>query len=142
MAHNCYSSGFAPDSYEGLLELNKNIGLTYKVQGGQGVSLSKLPRPKGTPIGNRYESDGIVPFMEIFNTTTKATSQGNSRKGALMISLDIRHKEAETFIKIKSEQEKIDKANLSLEVDDEFMEAVKEYYKTGEKNCIPRKKRI
>lgn len=136
---NCYSSGFAEDSYEKLLELNKNIGLTYKVQGGQGVSLSKL-RPKGTPIGTRYESDGIVPFMEIFNTTTKATSQGNSRKGALMISLDIRHKEAETFIKIKSEQNKIDKANLSLEIDDEFMKAVETYYKTGETIVIHEKR--
>jgi len=128
---NCFSSGFAPDSYRELLQLNTDIGITYKYQGGQGISLSKL-RPKGAPIGKRYKSDGIVPFMEIFNTTTKQTSQGGSRFGALMLSLDIRHKEAETFIKIKSEQNKIDKANLSLEIDDEFMKAVQEYYKTGE----------
>jgi ribonucleoside-diphosphate reductase alpha chain len=128
---NCYSSGFAPDDYDKLLELNKNLGKTYKAQGGQGVSMSKL-RPKGTPIGKRFKSDGIVPFMEIFNCTTKETSQGGSRKGALMISLDIRHKEAETFITIKSVEGKIEKANLSLEIDDEFMEAVETYYKTGE----------
>jgi ribonucleoside-diphosphate reductase alpha chain len=127
---NCYSSGFLPDSYKELLEANTALGLTYKAQGGQGVSLSKL-RPRGTPIGKRFVSDGIVPFMEIFNTTTKATSQGGSRKGALMMSLDIRHKEAETFIKIKAGQNIIDKANLSLEVDDEFMQAVEEFYKTG-----------
>ena len=127
---NCYSSGFAPDSYDGLLELNKNIGLTYKSQGGQGISMSKV-RPKGTGIGSYFQSDGIIPFMEIFNTTTEQTSQGGARKGALMLSLDIRHKEAETFIKIKSEIGKIEKANLSLEIDDEFMEAVREYYTSG-----------
>lgn len=136
---NCYSSGFAPDDYTELLELNKNLGLTYKAQGGQGVSMSKL-RPKGTVIGTRFKSDGIIPFMEIFNTTTKETSQGGSRKGALMISLDIRHKEAGTFIKIKSEQGKIEKANLSLEIDDEFMQAVDTYYKTGEEITLHEKR--
>jgi len=136
---NCYSSGFVPDDYEQILEINKIIGLTYKSQGGQGLSLSKL-RPKGTPIKNRFTSDGIVPFMEIFNTTTKETSQGGSRKGALMISLDIRHKEAETFINIKSQEGKIEKANLSLEIDDEFMCAVKRYYDTGETITIHEKR--
>lgn len=129
---NCYSAGYVEDDYEEILETAKIIGMTYKSQGGQGVSLSKL-RPKGTPIGSRFESDGIVPFMEIFNTVTKETSQGGSRKGALMISLDIRHKEADTFMKIKSQDGKIEKANLSLEIDDETMESVELYYNTGEK---------
>lgn len=127
---NCYSAGFAPDDTNGLLELNRQLGVTYKAQGGQGVSLTQL-RPKGTPVGDRFQSDGIVPFMEIFNTTTSQISQGGARKGALMISLDIRHKEAEEFITIKSELGKIEKANLSLEIDDEFMEAVEAYYKYG-----------
>lgn len=136
---NCYSSGYAEDSYEQLLELNKRIGLTYKAQGGQGISMSKI-RPKGTSIGGRFNSDGIVPFMEIFNTTTYATQQGGARKGALMISLDIRHKEAETFIKIKSELGKIENANLSLEIDDEFMNCVRAYYSTGEHRILHERK--
>lgn len=128
---NCYSSGYAPDNIEGLMQLNTNLALTYKAQGGQGLSLSQI-RPKGTPIGNEFQSDGIVPFMEIFNATTSSISQGGARKGALMMSIDIRHKEAETFITIKSNEDKITKANLSLEIDDEFMKAVEKYYTTGE----------
>ena len=128
---NCYSSGYVPDNIEGIMQLNTNLALTYKAQGGQGVSLSKI-RPKGTPIGNEFKSDGIVPFMEIFNTTTSSISQGGARKGALMISLDIMHKEAETFITIKSNEDKITKANLSLEINDEFMDAVQKYYDWGE----------
>jgi len=128
---NCYSSGFAPDDIEGLMQLNTNLALTYKAQGGQGVSLTHV-RPQGTPIGNEFTSDGIVPFMEIFNATTASISQGGARKGALMMSLDIMHKEAETFITIKSNEDRITKANLSLEIDDEFMDAVAKYYSTGE----------
>lgn len=52
---NCYSSGYVPDNMEEILDLNKNLGLTYKAQGGQGVSFSKI-RPKGTPIGNEYRA--------------------------------------------------------------------------------------
>lgn len=136
---NCYSAGFAPDDTDGLLELNRQLGVTYKAQGGQGVSLTKL-RPKGTAVGDRFSSDGIVPFMEIFNTTTSQISQGGSRKGALMMSLDIRHKEAEEFITIKTETGRIEKANLSLEIDDEFMDAVNMYYNTGEEIILHEKR--
>jgi ribonucleoside-diphosphate reductase alpha chain len=128
---NCYSVGYCPDDLEGIFEINTILGMTYKAQGGQGVSLSKL-RPKGAPVGKLASSDGIVPFMELFSQTTKSISQGGSRKGALMISLDIRHKEAETFITLKSDLNQITKANLSLEIDDEFMAAVQHYYETGE----------
>ena len=128
---NCYSRGFILDELSDILQANTDIALTYKAQGGQGLSLSKL-RPKGTPIGGRYSSDGIVPFMKMYNETTSTISQGGSRKGALMISLDVRHKEAENFIKIKTNDTEIQKANLSLEIDDEFMSAVEQFYKTGE----------
>lgn len=122
---NCYSSGYAPDSVEGMLELNKNLALTYKASGGQGLSLSKI-RPKGSKVGNgNFESDGIVPFMEIFNQTTASISQGGSRKGALMMSLDIWHPEIKTFISVKDGTGKITKANLSVEIDNEFMNLVK-----------------
>lgn len=128
---NCYSSGYVEDDYNNIMETAKNIGLTFKAQGGQGISLTKL-RPKGAPIGKEYTSDGIVPFMKIFNEVTAGTSQGGARKGALMLSIDARHKEAETFICIKSQEGLIEKANLSLEIDDTFMNAVKKYYETGE----------
>lgn len=128
---NCYSHGFIEDDYASILDAVKNLGMTYKAQGGQGVSLTKL-RPKGSPIGKYYTSDGIVPFMKLYNQVTDSTSQGGSRKGALMISLDARHKEAMDFITVKSEQGIIEKANISLEIDDVFMDAVDKYYKTGE----------
>lgn len=128
---NCYSRGYVEDDYGDIMDAAKDIGVTFKAQGGQGISLSKL-RPKGAPIKDEYQSDGIVPFMRIFNEVTAGTSQGGARKGALMLSIDARHKEADTFIHIKSKDGEIEKANLSLEVDDEFMRAVDQYYKTGE----------
>lgn len=129
---NCYSRGFVEDDLDDLMKAAKDIALTFKAQGGQGISLSKL-RPKGCGINNgQFESDGIIPFMEIYNRTTESISQGGSRKGALIMTLDVWHKEAEDFIKIKSEEGRIQKANLSLEIDDEFMECVKKYYETGE----------
>ena len=128
---NCYSYGYLEDDYAKLLRGCSDVGLTFKAQGGQGVSFSKL-RPKGTRIKEEYYSDGIVPFMKIYNEVTAGTSQGGSRKGALMMSIDARHKEADTFIKIKSKEGEIEKANLSLEIDNEFMTAVKKYYVTGE----------
>ena len=129
---NCYSRGFILDSLDDIMQANTDIAMTFKTQGGQGLSLSKL-RPKGCGINNgQFDSDGIIPFMELYNRTTESISQGGSRKGALLIGLDIWHKEAEDFIKIKSETGRIEKANLSLEIDDEFMECVKKYYEIGE----------
>ena len=129
---NCYSRGFVKDSLDDILQVNSDIGLTFKTQGGQGLSLSKL-RPKGCGInGGQFQSDGIIPFMELYNRTTESISQGGSRKGALLMGLDIWHQEASDFITIKSEEGRIQKANLSLEIDDEFMECVKKYYETGE----------
>ena len=121
---NCYSHGYIEDSLEGIMDAAKNIAMTFKAQGGQGLSLSKI-RPKGALIAGKFKSDGIVPFMEIFNTVTESVSQGGSRKGALLMSLDINHPEAETFMTIKSDLKKINKANLSVEIDDAFMEKVK-----------------
>jgi ribonucleotide reductase alpha subunit len=127
---NCFSSGFIPDDYTAIMDRLKEVGITFKAQGGQGVSMSKL-RPKGTPIGEHYSSDGIIPFIEMFNCVTKGTSQGGSRKGALMISLDARHKEVMDFINLKTDVDAITKANLSLEIDDTFMSAVSDYYENG-----------
>ena len=121
---NCYSHGFVNDSLVDIMDTARNIAMTFKAQGGQGLSLSKI-RPKGALIHGQFKSDGIVPFMEIFNRVTESISQGGSRKGALLMSLDIWHPEAKDFITIKSDLNKINKANLSLEIDDAFMEAVK-----------------
>ena len=120
---NCYSVGYVPDSLEGIMNVARDIAMTFKSQGGQGLSLSKI-RPKGSLINKTFLSDGIVPFMEIFNTVTASISQGGSRKGALMMSLDINHPEAETFMTIKSDHNKINYANISMEIDDDFMQKV------------------
>lgn len=120
---NCYSIGYVPDSLDGIMDVAHKIAMTFKAQGGQGLSLSKI-RPKGSLIAGQYPSDGIVPFMNIFNTVTESVSQGGSRKGALMMSIDVWHPEAETFIKIKEDLNKINKANLSVEINNNFMEHV------------------
>lgn len=134
---NCYSRGFVEDDYSDIMQAAVDIGKTFKAQGGEGLSLSKL-RPKGTPIGDKYESDGIVPFMKIYNEVTEGTSQGGARKGALLMSLDAWHKEAINFITIKSAEGLIEKANLSLEIDNDFMECIKAYYETGEVKTVTR----
>ena len=133
---NCYSRGYVEDDYVDIMQTISDIGLTFKNQGGQGISLSKL-RPKGAPVGeNNYKSDGIIPFMKMFNEVTEGTSQGGARKGALLMSLDAWHKEAKNFITIKSQEGIIEKANLSLEIDDKFMECVDAYYRTGEVKTV------
>jgi len=117
---NCYSSGYVKDSLKDIMQTNTNLALTYKAQGGQGISLTKI-RPSGTQVGEDYVSDGILPFMRIFNTTTQGVSQGGARKGALMMSLDITHKEASMFITAKTDLEEFNAANFSLEIDNDFM---------------------
>ena len=72
---NCYSIGFVPDSLDGIMDVAHKIAMTFKAQGGQGLSLSKI-RPKGAMIAGQFKSDGIVPFMNIFNTVTESVSQG------------------------------------------------------------------
>ena len=117
---NCYSIGYVPDSLDGIMDVATKIALTFKAQGGQGLSLSKI-RPRGSLIGGKFKSDGIIPFMNIFNTVTESISQGGSRKGALMMSIDANHPQALDFITIKEDLNKINKANLSVEISNEFM---------------------
>lgn len=132
---NCYSRGFVEDSLDDILLTNTQIAKTFKAQGGQGVSLSHI-RPKGTPIGDNYNSDGILPFLEMFNTTTGAISQGNARRGALMVSLDVWHKDILDFVTVKSDNDKINNCNLSVEIDDDFMTYVQKYYLEGIKETV------
>lgn len=129
---NCYTEGRVEDSMDGIMETAKNLALTYKAQGGEGLSVTNI-RPKGSPIGDSgFTSDGFIPFMEIFDVTTSAISQGGSRKGALLIGCDVEHKDINDFITIKMNADKITKANLSVEIGDRFMEAVDKFYETGE----------
>lgn len=136
---NCFSSGVIEDDYRKILDTLKDVGLTLKAQGGQGVSFSEL-RPKGSPVGQRYQSDGIVPFMKMYNAVTDGTANGGSRRGALMMELDAKHKDAMDFISIKQNTDQINAANLSLVLDDEFMDAVDLYYETGEVKTLHMKK--
>ena len=120
---NCYSIGFVPDSLDGIMDVATKIAMTFKAQGGQGLSLSKI-RPKGSLIAGQFKSDGIVPFMHIFNTVTESISQGGSRKGALLMSIDAEHPQALDFIRIKENPNEINKANLSVEISDLVMQTV------------------
>jgi len=132
---NCYSRGFVEDDMDDILLTNTQIAKTFKAQGGQGISLSKL-RPKGSPIGKYFTSDGIIPFLEMFNTTTASISQGNHRRGALMCSLDVWHKDVLDFIAIKSNDSKINNCNLSVEIDDVFMKYIQDYYLYGKETVV------
>lgn len=128
---NCYFDGKISDSLDSIMLTASEIAQTFKAQGGQGISLSDI-RPKGSKVGKFYQSEGIIPFMEIFNTVTASISQGGARKGALMMSLDVEHPQIKDFITIKSDHNKINNANLSVEINDRFMVAVQKYYDTGE----------
>lgn len=132
---NCNSLGYIEDSLPDIMQANTDLALTYKAQGGQGLSLSKL-RPKGTLINGNFPSDGIIPFMRMFNTTTESISQGGNRRGALLIALDVWHKDIWDFISIKSKSNEINNANLSVEIDDKFMQYVQDYYETGNNPTI------
>lgn len=129
---NCYTEGRVGDSMDDIMETAKNLALTYKAQGGEGLSVTNI-RPKGSPIGDSgFTSDGFTPFMEIFDVTTNAISQGGARKGALLIGCDVEHKDINDFITIKTDASKITKANLSVEISDRFMDAVDKYYSNDE----------
>lgn len=127
---NCYCLGRVPDSLEDIMQAANDLAQTFKSQGGQGLSLSDI-RPNGSIVNNTFKSDGIIPFMEIFNTVTASISQGGSRRGALMMSLDVNHPQIKDFITIKSNHNRINNANLSVEIDNKFMEAVEKYYEDG-----------
>ena len=116
---NCYTSGRVKDSLNDIMDTAKNIALTFKAQGGQGVSLT-LIRPKGTVVNNRYQSDGIVPFMEIFDSVAANISQGGAIGRKLDFILQEMNREANTIgskvtdselahkvVDIKAELEKI-----------------------------------
>ena len=121
---NCFVIGVEgdADSYGAIMKEDEEQVQLMKRRGGVGHDLSKL-RPKGSPVRNSaLTSTGIVPFMERFSNSTREVAQ-DGRRGALMLSVSIKHPEAEDFIDAKMTQGKVTGANVSVRIDDAFMEA-------------------
>lgn len=122
---NCFVIGIPgnSDSYGGIIKLDEEQVQLMKRRGGVGHDLSKI-RPEGSPVKNSaLTSTGIVPFMERYSNSTREVAQGG-RRGALMLSVSIKHPDSEKFISAKLEQGKITGANISVKIDDNFMRAV------------------
>ena len=120
---NCYVIPAPEDSLESIFDCAKNLARTFSYGGGCGIDISKLS-PRGARINNAAnETSGAVSFMDLYSLTTELIGQ-NGRRGALMISISCDHPDIEEFIEIKSDLDKITKANLSIRVTDEFMKAV------------------
>lgn len=122
---NCFVIGNngASDSYGGIMKIDQEQVQLMKRRGGVGHDLSHI-RPKGSPVKNSaLTSTGIVPFMERFSNSTREVAQ-DGRRGALMLSVAIKHPDSEDFIDAKMEQGKVTGANVSVRIDDEFMKSV------------------
>ena len=122
---NCFVIGNEgdSDSYGGVMKIDQEQVQLMKRRGGVGHDLSHI-RPKGSPVKNSaITSTGIVPFMERYSNSTREVAQ-DGRRGALMLSVSIKHPDSEQFIDAKMEQGKVTGANVSVKIDDEFMECV------------------
>ncbi|MFW6015387.1 MAG: ATP cone domain-containing protein [bacterium] len=121
---NCYVNEPPEDNIESIYNTNKQLARTFSYGGGTGIDISKL-RPKGARVNNAAKTtSGAVSFMPLYSKTTEIICQ-KGRRGALMISIDIDHPDVEEFIDIKNDLNNVTKANISLKVTDDFMEAVK-----------------
>lgn len=124
---NCFVIGNdkPADSYGGIMKIDQEQVQLMKRRGGVGHDLSHI-RPKGSNVLNSaLTSTGIVPFMERYSNSTREVAQ-DGRRGALMLSVSIKHPDAEDFIDAKLDGTKVTGANISVKIDDEFMQAVKE----------------
>lgn len=120
---NCYVIAPPEDNIESIFECSSKLARTYSYGGGCGIDISKL-RPNGARVHNASKtSSGPVSFMDIFSQITQTISQ-NGRRGALMISMDINHPDVEEFINCKTDLSRVNYANISIRVNDEFMKAV------------------
>jgi ribonucleoside-diphosphate reductase alpha chain len=122
---NCFVIGHdhPADSYGGIMKIDQEQVQLMKRRGGVGHDLSHI-RPHGTPVLNSaITSTGVVPFMERYSNSTREVAQ-DGRRGALMLSISIKHPDSENFIDAKLEQGKVTGANVSVKIDDEFMQAV------------------
>ena len=124
---NCFVIGIEgdSDSYGAILKLDEEQVQLMKRRGGVGHDLSGI-RPKGSPVKNSaLTSTGIIPFMERYSNSTREVAQ-DGRRGALMLSISVRHPEAEDFVDAKMVEGKITGANVSVKIDDEFMRCATE----------------
>ncbi len=122
---NCFVIGFDgdSDSYGAIIKIDEEQVQLMKRRGGVGHDLSHI-RPKGSPVKNSaLTSTGIVPFMERYSNSTREVAQ-DGRRGALMLSVSIKHPDSESFIDAKMESGKVTGANVSVKIDDDFMKAV------------------
>ena len=140
---NCFVVGNDgnSDSYGGIMKIDQEQVQLMKRRGGVGHDLSHI-RPKGSPVKNSaLTSTGIVPFMERYSNSTREVAQ-DGRRGALMLSVSIKHPDSENFIDAKLEQGKVTGANVSVKLQDDFMRAVeagtlyKQQYPIDSKNPI------
>lgn len=121
---NCFVLDPPQDNIESIFDCAKKMARTYSAGGGVGVDISKL-RPKNAITNNAAkESSGAVSFSNLYDLTTSLISQ-NGRRGALMLSLSCEHPDLEDFIDLKTKDGNITKANISVRITDEFMQAVK-----------------
>lgn len=119
---NCFVIGLDghPDSYGGIIRIDEEQVQLMKRRGGVGHDLSHI-RPKGSPVKNSaLTSTGLVPFMERYSNSTREVAQ-DGRRGALMMTVSIKHPDAEDFIDAKMVEGKVTGANVSVKIDDEFM---------------------
>lgn len=124
---NCFVIGFDgdSDSYGAIIKIDEEQVQLMKRRGGVGHDLSHI-RPKGSPVKNSaLTSTGIVPFMERYSNSTREVAQ-DGRRGALMLTVSIKHPDSESFIDAKLEAGKVTGANVSVKIDDDFMKAVTE----------------
>lgn len=124
---NCFVIGIEGDgdSYGAIMRLDEEQVQLMKRRGGVGHDLSQI-RPKGSPVANSaLTSTGLVPFMERYSNSTREVAQ-DGRRGALMLSVSIKHPDSETFIDAKMTEGKVTGANVSVKIDDEFMQAAVE----------------
>ena len=124
---NCFVIGLEgnADSYGAILRIDEEQVQLMKRRGGVGHDLSHI-RPKGSPVNNSaLTSTGLVPFMERYSNSTREVAQ-DGRRGALMLSVSIKHPDSEAFIDAKMTEGKVTGANVSVKIDDEFMRAATE----------------
>lgn len=121
---NCYVIAQPEDNLESIFDAAKKLARTFSYGGGCGIDIGKLC-PKDAKVNNTAKrSSGAVSFMDLYNLTTALIGQ-NGRRGALMLSMPVNHPDIEDFVNIKSDLNKITNANISVRVDDKFMNAVK-----------------
>ena len=121
---NCFVIGLdgKADSYGAIMRIDEEQVQLMKRRGGVGHDLSHI-RPKGSPVNNSaLTSTGLVPFMERYSNSTREVAQ-DGRRGALMLSVSIKHPDSEAFIDAKMEEGKVTGANVSVKLDDAFMQA-------------------